>query len=195
MMVVSSSWSILPPVTAFSPSTSSSILHARGNTETRQQLQQLHASTTNTTDDSSSTQQQRRRPDTITKQSEELANQLIQTMNEESMKRGKEYASSFDLDEVSAGLFTLMDAIRIDSNKETSSLLGVQGYPFVLRKKDLTSVGLDAQNFFTMSTLEKAVQDDFLDAARGSTDNRKGWQITTVSNPRGESFEEATNDL
>jgi hypothetical protein len=32
-------------------------------------------------------------------------------------------------------------------------------------------------HFFTMRDLEQAVTDDFLDAARGSTDNRKGWKV------------------
>jgi hypothetical protein len=43
-----------------------------------------------------------------------------------------------------------------------------------------TAVEVDAvvwDNFFTMRDLEKAVTDDFLDAARGSTDNRKGWKV------------------
>jgi hypothetical protein len=66
--------------------------------------------------------------------------------------------------------------------KQTLSL-GLQGYPLVLRKATLEQVLMPPensvlfQNFFTMADLEKAVEDDFLDAARGSTDNRKGWKV------------------
>jgi hypothetical protein len=57
-----------------------------------------------------------------------------------------------------------------------------------LRKEELPSVSL--QGFFTMQHLEKALEDDFLDAARGSTDNRKGWKVRWtnhyLTNPRME---------
>ncbi|KAL3903530.1 MAG: hypothetical protein SGARI_005337, partial [Bacillariaceae sp.] len=79
----------------------------------------------------------------------------------------------------SAGLFALLDGMK------KTLALGLQGYPLILRKADLEKALLtedDAlllfQNFFTMESLEQALQDDFLDAAR-------------VSNPRGDSFEEA----
>ncbi len=32
--------------------------------------------------------------------------------------------------------------------------------------------------FFTFDDLVKALEDDFLDADRGSTDNRKGWKVS-----------------
>ncbi|KAG7372300.1 cupin domain containing protein [Nitzschia inconspicua] len=140
-----------------------------------------------------------RRPDVITTQSTALAQQVLATMRDESASLGKQHAEQFGLDEGSsttsatcAGLYALLYAMK----KNLS--LGLQGYPLVLRKDDLEQV-LKAedsevtlfQNYFTMQDVEKAVEDDFLDAARGSTDNRKGWKITTVSNPRGDSFEQA----
>lgn len=45
--------------------------------------------------------------------------------------------------------------------------------------------------FFTLEHVQQAVEEDFLDALRGSTDNRKGWKVNAVSVPRGDSFEQA----
>lgn len=101
----------------------------------------------------------------------------------------REYAETFALSKTEAGLYGLFHAIR------TSGMaLGMNGLPFVVRKKELEKA-LDETDvldgFFDMDDLEKALEDDFLDASRGSTDNRKGWKISAVSNPRGDSFEEA----
>ena len=49
--------------------------------------------------------------------------------------------------------------------------------------------------YFTMEDLETAVEEDFLDAARGSTDNRKGWQITDVSVVNRLTYEDVQNAL
>ncbi|CAJ1940577.1 unnamed protein product [Cylindrotheca closterium] len=105
--------------------------------------------------------------------------------------QAREYANMFGLGETEAGLFCLFDSMR-----KAEIGLGLKGSPFFLRKDDITSAlgGQDDElfdGFFTMEDLEKAVKDDFLDASRGSTDNRKGWKISSVSNPRGDSFEEA----
>ena len=54
--------------------------------------------------------------------------------------------------------------------------------PFVLRHNEIQqALGQETQwpGFFRVTDLEKALDDDFLDAARGSTDNRKGWQVRT----------------
>jgi hypothetical protein len=138
-----------------------------------------------------------KRPDVVTPQSEALAQKILDQIQRESSKLGRQHAEQFGLDEenensmTSAGLFALLDSIK------KTLALGLKGYPVVLRKTDLQKALLDTddsllfQDFFTMKNLEQALEDDFLDAARGSTDNRKGWQITTVSNPRGDSFEEA----
>ena len=34
------------------------------------------------------------------------------------------------------------------------------------------------EGFFTFDDLAQAVEDDFLDANRGSTDNRQGWKVS-----------------
>lgn len=100
----------------------------------------------------------------------------------------QQYAAMFGLEEGPEDAFhALFLAIK-------SVPLGFKGYPFVLRDDALADAWKEStgfRGFFTMNDLEQAVQDDFLDAARGSTDNRKGWQITDVSVPRGDSFEEA----
>ncbi|KAL7559062.1 hypothetical protein ACA910_018416 [Epithemia clementina (nom. ined.)] len=112
-----------------------------------------------------------------------------------------DYATSFGLSPSKEGAFyALFRAIRLEDFVR-------QQKPFVLRHdqvqnamKLLSNNGSNDDDqssvvawpgFFSMKHLEKALEDDFLDAARGSTDNRKGWKITDVSVPRGESFEEA----
>lgn len=105
---------------------------------------------------------------------------VLQSWN---VQEANDYAEQFGLTETEATLYGLVQALR------QGLPMGLKGMPLVLRQEDLPSSSL--QGFFTMQHLEKALEDDFLDAARGSTDNRKGWKITTVSNPRGDSFEEA----
>jgi hypothetical protein len=34
--------------------------------------------------------------------------------------------------------------------------------------------------FYTMDSLAQSLQDEFLDASRGSTDNRKGWKVSSL---------------
>eukprot|EP00594_Rhizosolenia_setigera_P018833 CAMPEP_0178964738 /NCGR_PEP_ID=MMETSP0789-20121207/15856_1 /TAXON_ID=3005 /ORGANISM="Rhizosolenia setigera, Strain CCMP 1694" /LENGTH=539 /DNA_ID=CAMNT_0020649571 /DNA_START=462 /DNA_END=2081 /DNA_ORIENTATION=+ len=73
--------------------------------------------------------------------------------------------------------------------------MGLKGKPFYLKQKEvIDAMGGDVAPFsgyFTLDHLEQAVHDDFLDATRGSTDNRKGWQVASVSQARGSSFEDA----
>jgi hypothetical protein len=70
------------------------------------------------------------------------------------------------------GFFALLNAIK------TSGIsLGLRGVPFVLRREELP---VNFGQFFTMKDVAKAVEDDFLDAAKGSTDNRKGWKVRIV---------------
>jgi len=143
----------------------------------------------------------------------------------ESLKNeANEHAEMFGLTPADAAVYALFAAI-----KQAPVPLGLKGLPFVLRHNEIQkALGQETQwpGFFSMVDLEKALDDDFLDAARGSTDNRKGWQvrkdscsclmllntmikleihchlldslqflacpqITDVSQPRGESFEEA----
>ena len=107
-----------------------------------------------------------------------------------------QYAEAFGLSAADAGFYALFRAIR-----DAPVALGLKGEPFLIRHGEMCGamMGGDGEGdstthwpgFFGMDDLERAVEEDFLDAARGSTDNRKGWQITDVSQPRGDSFEEA----
>jgi len=149
-----------------------------------------------------------KRPDVVSVLSESLAEIVVGRIKDQSAKLGKAHAEMFGLDDedenieneqTSAGLFALMDAIKNTLGADGS--LGLSGHPLVLRKADLESAmeSADApaetmrlfENAFTMKDLEKALDDDFLDASRGSTDNRKGWAISPVSIPKGDSFDEA----
>jgi hypothetical protein len=87
----------------------------------------------------------------------------------------KEYSEMFGFSETEAGLYGLFDAMR-----KAGIAYGLKGRPFVLRKEEITQAlgGTEVYDgFFTMKDLEKALEDDFLDASRGSTDNRKGWKV------------------
>jgi hypothetical protein len=155
---------------------------------------------------------QQQRPDVITLKSNEISEQILNRIRTDSSKLGKEYAETFGLDEdnenddvddntkveqyTSAGLYALLDSIKTT----LPDRLGLSGHPFLLRKNKLESSMIDEtpnsmiqlfDGFYTMNDLEQALSDDFLDASRGSTDNRKGWSIQPVSTPTGDSFEEA----
>ena len=100
------------------------------------------------------------------------------------------YAQEFGLAHSDAGWFALFAALR------QAAPLDFKGQPILLRAADVQKALRDdirwpAAGYFDMTALAQALEDDFLDAARGSTDTRKGWQITDVSVPRGDSFEEA----
>ena len=76
-------------------------------------------------------------------------------------------------------------AIVPDANPSstTASLLllfGMKGHPFVIRRSELEHVLPQSSHFvhmYTMNDLQQALEDDFLDAARGSTDPRTGWKV------------------
>lgn len=109
----------------------------------------------------------------------ELAKECLDLIASDSTKEAcQQWASQLGL-EVTApevAFYGLFLAIRHVAK------LGVRdGKPFCLRRKEIIKA-LDVQDspfagFFTIADLAKAVQDDFLDAARGSTDNRKGWKV------------------
>jgi len=93
--------------------------------------------------------------------------------------QAKEYAELFGFCTSEAGLYGLVSALR-----NSQIAMGLKGVPFVLRKEEMEQVLEEMadgntlfEEFFTMKDLEKALEDDFLDAARGSTDNRKGWKV------------------
>ena len=119
-----------------------------------------------------------------------LEEQILDSI-EASSQEAKEWSGMFGLSESEAAFFALFKGIR------TSCPLGLRGQPFVLKQNDIVKA-LDYpqdmnvfKGWFDKDDLEKAVNDDFLDADRGSTDNRKGWKVASVSEPRGNSFEDA----
>lgn len=83
----------------------------------------------------------------------------------------EEYAEMFGLGQEEAGFYGLFEAMR-----KAGIAYGLKGHPFVLRKDEIADLSA-FDGFFTMKDLAKALDDDFLDAARGSTDNRKGWKV------------------
>jgi len=177
------------------------------------------AASTTTSSKNKNQQHQPQRPDVITLKSNDISEQILNRIRTKSLKLGKEYAETFGLDEdedndndnedddnkveqcTSAGLYALLDSIKTT----LPNGLGLSGHPFLLRKNELESAVLMMEmesssnskdillfdNFYTMNDLRQALSDDFLDASRGSTDNRKGWSIQPVSTPTGDSFEEA----
>jgi hypothetical protein len=95
-------------------------------------------------------------------------------------------ATTLDVVAAFHNLFRSIRASRVPLNFRDGTA------PFVLQNEEV-SVATSAswRDCFTIQHLERALEDDFLDAARGSTDNRRGWTITDVSQPRGQSFTEA----
>ena len=118
-----------------------------------------------------------------------------------------DYAARFDLSSMyEATVYALFQALRLEQVP-----LGLQGQPILWRRDeiekamrrrsmsplaagdDTTTAEEDTTlsssspwrsaggHFFTMQDLEQAVTDDFLDAARGSTDNRKGWKVRKLT--------------
>ena len=67
--------------------------------------------------------------------------------------------------------------------------MSVSGQPLFLPSISLD--GTSCRNYFTSVDLQEATDMDFLDATRGSTDPRKGWQVHGVSSPTGTSMQEA----
>ncbi len=109
-----------------------------------------------------------------------LNNNEIMTHIEQATGEAKKWAEDFDLvEESGAPFFALFRGIR------SSAKLGLKGSPFYLKGKDFCKAmgGNDSgedesfNGYFTYDDLAKALQDDFLDANRGSTDNRQGWKV------------------
>jgi len=86
-------------------------------------------------------------------------------------------------------LYSIFSSLSSSSSSNESLLLGVNGQPLYLSVSDLPSS--IPKGYFSCQDLKLATQQDFLDAQRGSTDNRKGWQVYGVSNPKGSSMEDA----
>ena len=90
----------------------------------------------------------------------------------------KSWAEDFGLTEESgAAFYALFSGLR------SAGSMGIKGKPFFIKKSDilsaleLTDEKEGFAGFFTFDDMAKAVEDDFLDAIRGSTDNRKGWHV------------------
>jgi len=87
-----------------------------------------------------------------------------------------DYANQFGLDPSTEGAFyALFLAIRLQDFVR-------QQKPFVLRHEQVQKLAWGGDDvawpgFFGMDHLEQALEDDFLDAARGSTNNREGWKV------------------
>ncbi len=99
-------------------------------------------------------------------------------------QESKQWAEDFDLsDESGAAFFALFSGIR------SSAALGLKGKPFHLKSSDVLKAMESSDDetgafsgFFTFDDLTKALEEDFLDADRGSTDNRQGWKVSGTMN-------------
>ena len=91
---------------------------------------------------------------------------------------GMNYAEMFDLGTPNGALFCLFGALR------QAAPLGLKGQPMSWTNAQVTAAlnqATEWPGFFDVQDLEKALSDDFLDAARGSTDNRQGWKVRVWS--------------
>ena len=128
---------------------------------------------------------------------------ILESMSS-SVEAANEWSDSFGFsNQAETTFYALFLAIR------NSCTLGVKGAPFHLKENEILnamthdsdgiSTGTSSSSsssssfihFFTMNDLKNAVNNDFLDAQRGSTDNRKGWKVSAVSEALGKSFQDA----
>jgi hypothetical protein len=115
--------------------------------------------------------------------------EIVLNSMESHRDEANEYAETFGLTSADAAFYALFAGIV-----KAQAPFGLKGSPFVLRHDQVVKALHQESRwpgFFTMKDLERAVNDDFLDAFRGSTDNRKGWKSRDVAAPRGESFEDS----
>lgn len=133
--------------------------------------------------------------------SSQIVDDFIQNYKS-AMKEGHEWSKEFgfasdDNEEVAEGAFyALFRAIR----ELDSGTFGLSGTPFyvpseILAKAESRDKGALTGYFHFTPELSTALEEDFLDAQVGSTDNRKGWTVNAVSMPSGSSFEEARMSL
>jgi len=149
------------------------------------------------------------RSDGIISPSPQLANQFL-AKYQESLQEGHKWAKEFGFSDDDDGsqssspegsFFAIFRAIqKMDSAVESGEkLLGLNGTPFYVPAKLLAGEEGHEKNafsnYFHFGNLALALEEDFLDAQRGSTDNRKGWQVAAVSQPTGSSFNEARMTL
>ncbi|KAL7459211.1 hypothetical protein ACHAWC_011004 [Mediolabrus comicus] len=139
---------------------------------------------------------------------EQFINHYVQSL-EEGNKWANEFGFAEEGEEAAEGAFySIFRAIRhVDAETNGVScesnngekLLGLSGTPFYIPGYVLAKAEGKHKNtfcdFFHFPHLAKALEEDFLDAQRGSTDNRKGWQVAAVSQPTGSSFNDARMTL
>ena len=126
-----------------------------------------------------------------------------------SLDEGRQWAHEFGFNEGEGSFYSIFRAIRsmdINGSAESIKLLGLNGTPFYVSASQLAQVeenntsgneGMTRLSDFKFhfSHLATALEEDFLDATVGSTDNRKGWQVSSVSQPTGTSFDDARMTL
>lgn len=123
-----------------------------------------------------------------------------------SLDEGRQWAHEFGFNEGEGSFYAIFRAIRsMDSNnsaepeEERIKLMGLTGKPFYVSQLALVEENASDNEGMTklsdfkfhFSHLATALEEDFLDATVGSTDNRKGWQVSAVSQPTGSSFDDA----
>merc|ERR1711957_762429 len=103
----------------------------------------------------------------------ELDEEIIKLISS-TAEDSKQWGTDFDLVEESP-FYNIFSAVR------SSSVFGPKGRPFYFSRNDIDSVMADSANgfagYFTFDDMAKALTDDFLDASRGTADNRKGWKV------------------
>ena len=131
---------------------------------------------------------------------------------QQSLEDGKKWSTEFGFAEEGeeapeSAFYAIFRAIRnvdaktnnANGSSDGEKLLGLSGTPFYVPGYILAKAEGKHQNafcdFFHFPHLAKALEEDFLDAQRGSTNNRKGWQVAAVSQPTGSSFNEARMTL
>lgn len=127
---------------------------------------------------------------------------------ETSLDEGRQWADEFGFEEGEGAFYAIFRAIRkmdskIGVGSDGGKLLGLDGTPFYVpasllaRAESASGEGTNklSDYCFHFSHLETALEEDFLDATVGSTDNRKGWQVSAVSQPTGSSFDDARMTL
>jgi hypothetical protein len=133
---------------------------------------------------------------------------LFLSQYEASLDEGRQWADEFGFEEGEGAFYAIFRAIRrmdskIGVGSDGSKLLGLNGTPFnvpaslLKRAESASGEGTNKPPVycFHFSHLETALEEDFLDATVGSTDNRKGWQVSAVSQPTGSSFDDARMTL
>ena len=134
---------------------------------------------------------------TTTSKSDAIAAALLETLQSEaSQTSAKAWVEMMfgseddDANAALAGFYALFEGIR--TTPEVT--LGLRGTPFVLKKRDLQAAlgGISFDGFFSWDDLQTTVQDPytFLEAGRGTTDNRKGWKMAMVANNGGQTYDE-----